>query len=57
MNKLTTKELRRLLNEYTGGQLFNKTEAEMRKYIRTNFSCSEYTVRKLAKEFSELPPP
>lgn len=53
MNKLTTKELREILNNYTGGQLFNKTEAEMRKYIRTNFTCSEYTVRKLAKEFSE----
>ena len=39
MNKLTTKELRRLLNEYTGGQLFNKTEAEMRKYIEEK--CSE----------------
>lgn len=51
IQKLTTKELRKLLNNYSGGQLFNKTEEQMRKYIRYNFICSEYTVRTLAKEF------
>ena len=52
MDKLTTKELRTYLLNYTGGHLFKKTEKEMRKYIRFNFNCTEYTVRTLAKEFA-----
>lgn len=51
MQKISTKELRRILNEYTGGSVFNKTEKEMRFYIRQNFFCSEYTISVLAKEF------
>lgn len=52
MERITTRELRRILNNYTDGNCFNKTAREMRKYIRKNFNCSEYTVRTLAKEFS-----
>jgi hypothetical protein len=52
MTKISTKELREILNDYTGGKPFNKTIREMKKYIRYNFICSEYTVEKLAREFA-----
>lgn len=52
MNKLTTKELREILNDYTNGRGFNKTQREVRRYIRQNFYCSESTVYTLAKEFA-----
>lgn len=50
--RLTTKELRKILLDYTGGQLFNKSVKGMENYIRINFNTTEYAVKTLAKEFT-----
>lgn len=52
MTKVSTKELREILNSYTNGKSFDKTIREMKRYIRQNFLCSEYTVETLAREFA-----
>lgn len=51
MKKLTTKELREILNQ-EATRFINYTAKEIESYIKHNYECSYYTVKTLAKEFA-----